>query len=55
MEQKPKQPGGRPRKPEGAKLVQRSIRMLPEDWAKVDAYGLQWLRDLIRRAKGPKG
>ncbi|SDH08894.1 hypothetical protein SAMN05216466_10758 [Paraburkholderia phenazinium] len=53
METKPKHPGGRPRLPDEQKQVQRSIRLSPELWAKIDAYGLDWLRQLIQRAKPP--
>lgn len=50
----PKNKGGRPPKPEAERLAQRSIRLPPDLWAKIDAHGLQWLRDVIRRAKPPK-
>lgn len=51
MEQ-PKNPGGRPPKPDDEKLVQRSIRMRQAQWDKVDANGgVDWLRKLIDRAK----
>ena len=49
----PKNKGGRPPKPEAERLAQRSIRLPPDLWAKIDAHGLQWLRDVIRRAKPP--
>jgi hypothetical protein len=45
----PKNKGGRPPKPEGEKLVQRSIRLTPAQWAKIDAMGLEALRRLIDR------
>jgi hypothetical protein len=51
-EQKPK---GRPPKPEAGRLVQRSIRLPPALWAKIDANGLEWLRSVIRRARPPDG
>jgi len=54
----PEQPvnlGGRPPKPESERLVQRSVRMPPDLWEKVDAHGgVTWIRELIRRAR-PKG
>lgn len=28
--------------------------LTPQQWAKVDAFGLEWLRKLIDRAKPPK-
>ena len=52
MEQ-PKNKGGRPPKPETDRLVQRSIRLSPDLWAKIDANGLEWLRAVIRRARSP--
>lgn len=42
---------GRPAKPEEERLIQRSIRMPPDLWAKIDAHGLEWLREVIRRAR----
>lgn len=46
---------GRPTKPDDQKLVQRSIRLLPSQWAKFDASGgLDWLRRLIDKSKTPK-
>lgn len=53
MEQ-PKRPPGRPPTPPEAKLEQRSIRLTAAQWAKIDEYGMAWLRKLIDRAKGPK-
>ena len=50
MEQ-PKNKGGRPKKPDAQRLVQRSIRFLPEVWDKIDANGLDWLRDVVMRAR----
>lgn len=50
MEQ-PKNKGGRPQKPEAERLVQRSIRLSPALWAKIDANGLEWLRAVIQRAR----
>jgi len=52
MNTEPK-PKGRPPKPESERLVQRSIRLPPDLWAKIDAHGLEWLRAAIRRAKPP--
>ena len=49
-----KLPRGRPVKPDAEKLMQRSIRMPAEAWAKIDAYGLDWLREVVKRAKPPK-
>jgi len=54
MDTKPKHPGGRPPLPDGQKLVQRSIRLSEEQWAKIETYGLEWLRQLIQRAKPPR-
>ena len=52
MSTEPK-PKGRPPIPEDQRLVQRSIRLPPDLWAKIDAHGLEWLRAVIRRAKPP--
>jgi hypothetical protein len=49
--EKPKNRGGRPRKDPAETLVQRSIRLPPDLWAKIDERGLEWLRSLIRRAR----
>lgn len=46
-------PNGRPPKPADERLVQRSIRLTPAQWAKIDAHGLEWLRAVIKRAKPP--
>jgi hypothetical protein len=54
METKNKHPGGRPKLPDDQKLVARSIRLSPEHWAKIDQYGLKWLRQVIQRAKPPR-
>ncbi|MEJ7085226.1 hypothetical protein [Ralstonia solanacearum] len=54
METKPKHPGGRPKLPDDQRLVQRSIRLSAEQWAKIDLYGLEWLRQLIQRGKPPR-
>ena len=45
---------GAPPKPPEERLKQRSIRLKPAQWAKVDEYGLAWLRALIDKAKAPK-
>ena len=52
MEQ-PKRPPGRPRTYQDEPLIQRSIRLRPTDWAKIDEYGMDWLRRLIAKAKPP--
>ena len=52
MEQK--RPRGRPPKPPEELLEQRSIRLTQAQWAKVDEFGMEWLRKLIQKAKGPK-
>lgn len=54
METKPKHPGGRPKLADHEKLVQRSIRLSAEQWAKIDELGLDWLRKLIQQARPPK-
>jgi hypothetical protein len=51
--QSTKRPRGGQPKPDEERLVQRSIRLLPVHWEKIDAYGLPWLRKLIERAKPP--
>lgn len=51
----PKTRVGRPPKPEAERLIQRSIRLQPDLWAKIDANGLAWLRAVIRRARSPAG
>jgi hypothetical protein len=50
----PKTQRGRPKKAEGERLERRAMYLPPDLWEKVDAYGLEWLRGLIRRAKPPK-
>jgi len=42
-----KKPMGRPPKPVEEKLEQRSIRLTPAQWAKIEAGGLVALRKLI--------
>lgn len=51
--EKQQRKGGRPPKSDANKLAQRSIRMPPDLWAKIDARGLAWLRDLVRTAGPP--
>jgi len=51
--EEPKNPGGRPPVPPELRLVQRSIRLTPAQWAKIDAHGLAWLRALIDRSRPP--
>lgn len=43
----------RPKKPEAEKLQQRSIRLTPAQWAKIDAAGLRALRKLLDRWHAP--
>jgi len=50
----PKRPRGRPPVPPEEKLEQRSIRLTPAQWEKVDTFGIDWLRKLIERAKPPR-
>lgn len=50
----PKRPRGRPPTPPEERLEQRSIRLTAAQWAKVDEYGMAWLRKLIEKAKPPK-
>lgn len=49
----PKKPRGRPPKPESEKLVRRAVYLPPDLWAKIDAYKMDWLRAVIKRARGP--
>lgn len=53
MEQ-PKRPMGRPPKPDDERLERRAMYLTPAQWAKVDAFGMKWLRKLLDRAKPPK-
>lgn len=46
-----KNKGGRPKKAQDAVLIQRSIRLSKEQWAKIDEAGLAALRKLIDRWK----
>ena len=50
----PKRPRGRPPVAPDERLEQRSIRLAPSQWAKVDTFGVSWLRKLIDKAKPPK-
>lgn len=50
MEQE-KRPRGRPPTPPEERLEQRSIRLPPRLWAKIDAAGLEALRALLDRWK----
>lgn len=49
-----KRPRGRPPTSDEERLEQRSIRLTAAQWAKVDAHGIGWLRQLIDRARLPK-
>jgi len=54
MTTEPKNKGGRPAKPAAERLEQRSVRLTPAQWAKVDAGGGQpWLRQLVDQAEMP--
>ena len=50
----PKRKPGRPPVPPEDKLELRAMRLKPSQWAKVEQYGMDWLRKLIDRAKPPK-
>lgn len=52
MEKPIKRGRGRPKKDE--KLERRTVYLPPESWAKIDVFGTEWLRQVIKRAKGPK-
>ena len=55
MDTNPKRPKmGRPPMDPEKRPVQRSIRLAPDLWAKIDLYGLDWLRQLIERGKPPR-
>lgn len=43
----PKRSRGRPKKPEEDRLVQRTVRMSPAQWRKIDSAGLTELRFLV--------
>lgn len=47
MKHPKRSPGGRPQKPPEEKLEQRSIRMAPSIWRKIDRAGLPALRRLL--------
>ncbi len=53
MEEHTKRERGRPPKDPSERLIGRSIRLTAAQWEKVDKYGMDWLRDLIRRARPP--
>jgi len=56
MEQEPKPRIGRPPKAPEDILIQRSIRLSAGEWDKIKACGgLPWLRQLIAKARPPKG
>jgi hypothetical protein len=42
---------GRPPKPPEERLVQKSVRLPPALWEKIERNGLDWLRAVIKRAK----
>ena len=45
---------GRPPVQPDQRLVLRTIRLTTAQWAKVDEFGMVWLRKLIERARPPK-
>lgn len=47
----PKKRGRPPTRPED-RLLQRTVRLKPSTWEKIDRLGMEWLRKLIERAKG---
>lgn len=49
MNTEPKNKGGRPPKPAAERRVQRSIRLLPHHWQKIDAAGKEELEALLER------
>lgn len=51
MNTEPKNLGGRPPKPEDERRVQRSIRLLPRHWQKIDTAGKEAFEALIDRWK----
>lgn len=54
MTTEPKNKGGRPRKPVAEKVEQRSARLTPAQWAKVEANGGQeWLRRAVELSEVP--
>lgn len=46
-----KNKGGRPTKPEGERRVNRSIRLLPRHWEKIDLAGKAEFEALLERWK----
>lgn len=50
----PKKQRGRPRKPAEEKLHRHTVFLTDRQRDKVDAYGFDWLRKLIERARPPK-
>lgn len=42
---------GRPKKPDSDLLVQKSIRMTPAQWEKIDGAGIDALRALVDKWK----
>ena len=51
MSSEPKNKGGRPTLPDDQRKVQRSIRLLPKHWDKIDAAGTDELEKLLDRWK----
>ena len=47
-----KKRGRPPTRPED-RLLQRTVRLKPSAWDKIDRMGMEWLRKLIDRAKPP--
>lgn len=47
--------GGRPPKPDSERRVQRSIRLLPRHWAKIDAAGKEEFEALLDRWRPKPG
>lgn len=45
----PKKTVGRPKKPNSDLLVQKSIRMTPAQWRKIDEAGIAALRALVEK------
>lgn len=46
-----KRPPGRTPGPVESRTVQRSLRLLPSDWAIIDRNGMAWLRKVLRTTK----
>lgn len=51
MNSEPKNKGGRPALPEDQRKVQRSIRLRPSHWDKIDAAGKDEFEKLLDRWK----